>query len=134
MDALVERGCLRLHVRPSTGGQPPSPILEINPHIPDTQAQKSQKSPQNVKERTSVTSNPVETYTDRNVAPEIDGLARAECESLDDERAGMQMEDNLTRVSTPDAMEGQTPHPELDLWPEGIQEAGDSEDRSEGFL
>ena len=33
-----------------------------------------------------------------------------------------------------DAMEGQTPHPELDLWPEGTQEAGDSEDRSEGFL
>ena len=137
VDDLVERGCLRLHVRPSTGGQPPSPILEINPNIPDTQAQKSQKSPQNVQERTSVTSvrvNPVETYTDRSVAPEIDGLARAECESLDDERAGMQMEDNLTRVSTPDAMEGQTPPPELDLWPEGIQEAGDSEDRSEGFL
>ena len=67
VDDLVERGCLRLHLRRSTGGQPPSPILEINPDIRGPHTQKPQKSAARTSPGTSVTSecmNPGPTHED----------------------------------------------------------------------
>lgn len=33
LDALVERGCIRLVPQPSTGGRPPSPVVELHPDL-----------------------------------------------------------------------------------------------------
>jgi len=41
IDALVERGCLRVRMRPSTGGRPPSPIAELHPSLRTLHAQKA---------------------------------------------------------------------------------------------
>lgn len=47
VDELVGRGCLRLRPRPSTGGRPPSPLVEIHPHL-RTEHDKSDENPRRV--------------------------------------------------------------------------------------
>jgi hypothetical protein len=123
VDKLAEDGCLRLRSRPSTGGQPPSPILEINPHIGDIHTQKSQKSRQKRQEWTSVTSvrvNPVEAHTEVESVPRPEELDDDDIECIEAERAGMQIQ--------------QDPPEGFDLWTGGPQELDDTDDRIEGEL
>ena len=139
LDDLAERGCLRLRLRPPTGGQPPSPILEINPAILDTHTQQSQKSITSPSTETSVTSvrvNPVGTRADGDPAPNPEELSNDDVEYIEDERAGLRTEEPIEDApvangkGTPDP-DAQTPSPEL--W-EGPQEPDDTADRAEGVL
>lgn len=36
LDDLVQRGCIRLRTQPSTGGRPPSPVVELHPSLRPT--------------------------------------------------------------------------------------------------
>ncbi|MCH7533900.1 MAG: DUF1643 domain-containing protein [Gemmatimonadetes bacterium] len=138
LDDLAERGCLRLRLRPPTGGQPPSPILEINPAILDRHTQKSQKSPHGPSTETSATSARVNpgTGTEKDPAPNPEELSEDGGEYLEDERAGLRTEEPIEDApvtngkGTPDSG-AQTPSPEL--W-EGPQEPDDTADRAEGVL
>ena len=83
-------------MRPSTGGQPPSPIVEINPQLSATPAQKSQKSTPKPSADTSATS--------ARVNPDAEELDDEDVDYLEVERAGMQAEEPGTTTHIADSV------------------------------
>ncbi|MEQ1856170.1 MAG: YfjI family protein [Longimicrobiales bacterium] len=56
LEELVDRGCLRVQERPSTGGRPPSPLLQVHPALRDSLRTSRTSSSEDEEAETSATS------------------------------------------------------------------------------
>jgi hypothetical protein len=74
---LAERGCLRLQLRPSSGGRPPSPVVEIHPALTESIRKSRTSTPTEPEQPTSATSANVSGSPTEETGDPLDALAEA---------------------------------------------------------
>ena len=98
VEALQDRGCLRLREQPSTGGRPPSPRIEIHPALRESIPKSPTSTPEEARVGTSGAFGDAFGGGADEMANPAEKFSEEDRRYLEDEREGMQVDDPPVEV------------------------------------